>query len=176
MKFKVGDRVIHRGEDIGWIGKIDAYRSYPYFVEFREEHRWCMEYELELIQPEATSLPPDPIPGNYYRTRDGDKIHFVGQTKRGVYLYDDIDGDIREYARPFQYWTDDSDNYDIVAPWTDEAVLPAVEIKRWAVISRKDSFILKYYTSLVEAKVGLSGLKGDYEIVELVGVLPERKY
>jgi hypothetical protein len=135
-----------------------------------------------------SELPKEPIPGNSYRTKDNACVSYIGKTKKGVYVYEDTDGDMLEYARPFQYWlSDDDDNegYDIIAPWTEP--LPAVEIKRWVATYIHDNGMAwkrgdkipfqDDFLSLQSANNWFKkqGNPEEIEIVELTGTLPARE-
>jgi hypothetical protein len=173
MKFKVGDRVKYL-DAIVTIKEVTIQDPLPYLVGYIPGHEWrCSEVDIELIQPEAPKAPDPkgPIPGKFYRTRDGEKIMFVGLAIDGEYFYQDTSLEIRGYSLPFTY-TDDgfTDGSDIVGEWVD--VLPAAEIKRWAIFSRKDNYVLKYFDSEADAKN--AQLVGNLEVVELVGILPPR--
>jgi hypothetical protein len=122
-------------------------------------------------------LPPEPVPGQYYRTKDGRKVYFIGKSIKGLYLYEDLDNDWLEYTRPFQYWQEEGDNfYDIIAPWTEP--LPEMEIKRWAVVysvnhgvngRHKRGGVVTVQGSKSQAE---KCLVYNSEIVELTGTLP----
>jgi hypothetical protein len=122
-------------------------------------------------------LPPAPTPGQYYRTREGSRMMFIGKGFTS-WVYQN-ESNTFTYAGPFKFACDsDNQDLDIIAPWTDP--LPAVEIKRWAVVAVQDGGmsyrgkILAEFNSKPAAQAW-SGASGVYlEIVELVGILPAR--
>lgn len=183
LKFKVGDKVKHYFDDcLGTVEHLSSNQVHPYVVMWdNRERNAYKELELVLAKEEAVSnkLPSEPVPGNYYRTKDGRKVYFIGKSIKGVYLYEDPDNDWLEYTRPFQYWQqDDDDFYDIIAPWTDP--LPAMEIKRWAVVcvvGEERGYAAWTFPSEHQAKEKRDSYScpADYEIVELTGTLPARE-
>lgn len=185
MKFKVGDRVKFWRRYVGTITYIErnVLGKMIYRLDGKELNGViASEYDLELVQPEAQ----EPVPGRFYRTNNGDKIFYVGKSKNDYFIYQRSDGEYEEYAHPFKYLFDDDDKsyMDIVGEWVDEVTLPAVEIKRWAVVFAKDTKegkrgeSLSIHTNVNSAHIFLNKLGEDMfdcEIVELTGTLPERK-
>ncbi len=125
-------------------------------------------------------LPPEPIPGQYYKNRDGIKVLYIGKGRHNVYYYENQSGDIAlPFERPYHYHKNCNHNYDIVAPWTEPTVretLPAIEIKRWAVVE-KDGEVISIHGCPGYA---LSRIP-EHErfvtkfVVELTGTLPARE-
>jgi hypothetical protein len=122
-------------------------------------------------------LPPEPIPGQYYRTIGGNKVLYIGKDKHDYFVYQVEDGDFIQYETATKFAVDGYTNtVDIIAPWTEP--LPAVPIRRWALVStvtRKEpprasrGEVMRYCDSIEEAEEE----RGDEEeIVELVGTLP----
>lgn len=186
-KFKAGDRVkfnslIWKVQGTGMITAVDkeCTANPPLLYGVREDYGnkrwWCREDEVELIQPEAE----EPVPGKFYRTNAGKKVLCVGKDKYGAFIYQE-----------------ETDNFEqhllIVGEWVDEVVLPAVEVKQWAVVQREDKRIEYGYDGghtdegFKDFKRGdiikcssdkeylKRHLKADEEIVELTGTLPEYK-
>jgi hypothetical protein len=103
------------------------------------------------------------------------------------YLYEDVMTDaVLPYSTAYTVGFNDSSERDIIAPWTDP--LPAVEIKRWAIVAKmdvtdNDGDLLKRgehifgYDSEVDAINHLKDWSNRdwYEIVELTGTLPARE-
>jgi hypothetical protein len=129
----------------------------------------------KLDEVRTNQLPPEPIPGQYYRTKDGFKLHFIGKGKY-VYYYENGTGDSKyTFDRPYHYHKNCDHDYDIIAPWTEP--LPAVEIKRWAIVRTMPYKGLwrGYVRSVGDNKKTLElDKQDDEEIVELVGTLPVR--
>jgi len=126
-----------------------------------------------------SKLPPEPVPGQYYRTKGGDKFKFLAKGIR-LWIYEDKDGYIALFKSTAYNFISMSSTNDIIAPWTDP--LPAVEIKRWAVVldtrSQYRGAVDRTFESLEEATRQLNGYYKDkpyYTLVELVGTLPSRE-
>lgn len=125
---------------------------------------------LDLVELVKEPEPEGPIPGKFYkRAGNGEKVKFL--MKAQYWLYETENGGIFRYEQA-----------PTLAPWEDS--LPAVEIKRWAVIFAKDTKegkrgeSLSIHTNVNRAHTFLNKLGEDifdYEIVELTGTLPERK-
>jgi hypothetical protein len=160
--------------------------SCPFIVQWDKQQRGCFTAEeLELIQPEVQ----EPVPGKFYRTREGNKLMFVGKTLKNKYLYDSKKDGLWVFDTRTTVNKDSPFRCDIVGEWVDSPesqVLPAMEIKRWSLICNKDygrwkrgefrfadnsiqeiEKVLNVYVEKEERKY--------WEIVELVGTLPERK-
>jgi hypothetical protein len=187
-KFKVGDRVKHSISGI--LGTVEhvlgGASSYPYTVGWDNGVRQSaytirelMSYKEETV---SNKLPPEPVAGQYYRTRDGTKTYFIGKSSEGAYLYQAVNSNfLRWYAGPYLCTkTVSNHNRDIIAPWTDEP-RPSVPIRRWALVStvtRKEpprasrGEVMRYCDSLEEAEEERGE---EEEIVELVGTLPARE-
>jgi hypothetical protein len=200
MKFKVGDRVRYKNNDIGSVEYISKNTTTVYFIKCdrtvgSSENGHivyaAMEDELQSLEsgPElgtleyvgawtakGTPAPKEPIPSKFYRTRDGDKVLYLGKDKHDYFIYQDDAGAFLDYERPFKYLFNDDSCMDIVSEWVDEVVLPAIEIKRWVVVYER-STVLSWHASKEEAQVNINKNFGadKKEIVELTGVLPERK-
>jgi hypothetical protein len=118
----------------------------------------------------------EPIPGKYYRTEDGSKVFYVGKDK---YNFDVYQKSLGEYLK----YTDGTtccktSDLNIASEWVDEVILPAVEIKRWAIVRTTPYKGLwrGYVRSVGDNKKTLeSDKQEDEEIVELTGTLQERK-
>jgi hypothetical protein len=147
---------------------------------------------LQAIAKNTVSLPPEPVPGQYYRTRNNKKICHIGKMIDGTYLYQycepgECNGTFMYYSEPF-HLSDKNELVDIIAPWTEP--LPAIEIKRWAIVQVTDKR-LEYRNCGGRSDAGFTdikrgevlkcssdinylkqNLKEDEEIVELVGILP----
>lgn len=185
MKFKVGDRVKYFSDSVlGEVKEVNPTSNFPFIVNWEDGSygSYSNTARLELIQPE----PQEPLPGKFYRTRDGDKVFYVGKSKNDYFIYQEADGEYEEYAHPFKYLfdADDTSCMDIVGEWTEETKLPSLEIKRWAVVFAKDAKegkrgeSLSIHTNVNSAHIFLNKLGEDMfdcEIVELTGTLPERK-
>lgn len=186
MKFKVGDRVkTLKGKELGTVDYIQD-NEYPYVVKWdKGMSSGYMDNELELIQTEAQ----EPIPGKFYRTRGGLKLLYVGMGNLDRFVYQEEDGYFNNYVLPFNYFDDRSESaLDIVGEWVDspesqieEVTLPAMEIKRWAVVFTKDGKFIRrgdvvcICSSFVDAVHRAAECEEHVEIVELIGTLPERK-
>ena len=190
MKFKVGDRVkfnmIITGVDgVGKVVRVDAgcaaIPPLPYYIRDDNDFNWwwCREDELELVEAAKEPAQKEPIPGKFYRTRGGLKLLYVGMGNLDKFVYQEEGGYFKNYVLPFNYFDDCSESAgDIVGEWTEETKLPAVEIKRWAVVNKDGSDVFAgLFRSKTKADVMLSTLdkSEQYEIVELIGTLPERK-
>jgi hypothetical protein len=218
-KFKVGDRVSRSvGCDVlGVIEHIRDGREYPYVVKCTDGSRGVyMGSELVPVKEETVSevrtsmndkpdvLPPEPIPGQYYRTRHGLKLEFLGKLSRW-YFYESADYDyhpVNVYdthpyeAQEHDGGPNDHRSWDIIAPWTEPPVgkvLPSLEIKRWAVVQVMDKRVEYGYAGghtdegFDDIKRGTvlkinsdinylkRNLKDGEEIVELTGTLPARE-
>lgn len=170
MKFKVGDRVKYvngnGGEYFGSVISVHESLTNPYGV--RLDNGYTEFYSdtdlLELIQPEVQ----EPVPGKFYkRAGNGEKLKFLMKAK--YWLYEAEDGHILKYNPP-----------PTLEPWVDEVVLPAVEIKRWAIVCVEDGITYGRGKVIAEfdtkTRAESYGATGEYlEIVELTGTLPERK-
>jgi hypothetical protein len=127
-------------------------------------------------------LPPEPIPGQYYRTRDGFKLLFIGKGKDYFYYESRPENGALCFVHPYQYHKNGSHDYDIVAPWTEP--LPAMEIREWALVFREDisdgavkrGKRYAFCDSLKDANSMrcASIYKDKLEIVELTGTLPAK--
>jgi hypothetical protein len=123
----------------------------------------------------VSKLPHEPTPGQFYRTRDGHKMLCVGKGVKG-WIYQSADNIcLLVYDSPYMFNTTPGDN-DIIAPWTDP--LPAMEIKRWAVVDNKTKHrgaVIISNSSKEEAEYYLREMcinPNDFEIIELTGTLP----
>jgi hypothetical protein len=187
LKFKVGDRVKHYFDDcLGTVEHVRSDRFHLYIVMWDNcERNAYTESELVLAKEETVSnkLPSEPVAGQYYRTKDGFKLLFIGKGKDYFYYESRPENGALCFVYPYQYHKNGSHDYDIVAPWTEP--LPAMEIKRWAIVAKIDvtdnnGDLLKRgehifgYDSEDDAKNHLIGWsnKDWYEIVELTGTLP----
>jgi hypothetical protein len=130
------------------------------------------------VRNAVTNLPPEPIPGQLYRTQHGKKVLYVGKaTERWIYQM--VPGDILTYDKPYMY-NPTSCEYDIIAPWVEP--LPAMEIKRWAVVvstqwgQKGRGFVLRTTGDKESAKETQKTyhVDVDTEIVELTGTLPAK--
>lgn len=182
MKFKVGDKVRYLNSNMKVV-KVFPQAARPYVIQSLDESHefYCFEDNLELIQPEVQN----PIPGKFYRTRCGDKLRFL---IKGIkeYVYEDEDGIILSYVTPIKYSEYSPDREmlnDIVGEWTDEIVLPVVEVKRWAIVLTIDSVGHKrgeVMTTCADKQFLEDSFKQDLKLgvvalIELTGTLPERK-
>lgn len=179
MKFKVGDRVKCPWGD-GIVGRVDSNcdRDPPlqYYVAHGLGAGWHEESELTQVQPE----PQEPVPGKFYRTREGCKALYIGRSSNGSYVYE-YDGYLRQHQLPYQFRAEAGYTCmaDIVGEWVD--VLPTVEIKQWVVVdnqSKSRGIVWSVHDSRENAERSITSHEKptDYfEIVELTGVLPERK-
>jgi hypothetical protein len=194
LKFKVGDKVRYRFTLDRCLGTVAAIKAaavesgqHMAFVRLDDNKTYCWLHfeDLELVKDTeetvSNKLPPEPIPGQYYRNQFDEKVLYTGKDKDGFYIYQDDVGNFDPYDLPYFYNKDDIDE-DIIAPWTEP--LPAVEIKRWAVIYTKDmdsgkrGESLSVHTSLNRARTFLERYpeeKDNFEIVELVGILPAKE-
>jgi hypothetical protein len=137
----------------------------------------------ESLKKVANRLPPEPVPGQFYRTRGDEKVWYIGKDSVGHYCYENTLG-IRRYELPFQMEAGQLRGHytDIVAPWTKP--LPAMEIKRWGIVYSKDTKTHPrgYFITASESKaVALAAITHYYsdipvEIVELTGTLPAKEY
>lgn len=192
MDFKVGQVWADRLHREWTIVCVDATDTYPVQAErdgkeyfFTENGRWNKDAltALDLVRlikdVEKTmdnKLPPEPVPGQYYRTRYNKKMLYVG---KGIerWIYQLVNGGIFTYDKPYAY-TPTSCEYDIIAPWTDP--LPAMEIKRYvlvAAVGKNRGDILEMHDSREEAEFECSkyAFPDDIEIVETIITLPERE-
>lgn len=201
-KFKVGQVWLSRcGDEWEIVGVDICFR--PYTVRARKKssgnlatftingYLYTQEFDsvcdlvtlIKDVEETVSKLPPEPIPGQFYSTRDGDKVFYVGKGRCGNYYYENAVRYVRYvYDRPFHYYKTQSHEYDIIAPWTNP--LPAIEIKRWALVRRKGefedevrgTFILSLDSKEEVESVLNSRLDAEnYEIVELTGILPARE-
>jgi hypothetical protein len=144
----------------------------------------------------VSKLPPEPVPGHYYRTREGNKLMFVGKTLKNKYLYDSKKDGLWVFDTRTTVNKDSPFRCDIVGEWVDSPesqVLPAMEIKRWAVVQVMDKRVEYGYAGghtdegFDDIKRGpvlkinsdinylKRNLKDGEEIVELTGTLPARE-
>jgi hypothetical protein len=119
-------------------------------------------------------LPPEPIPGNYYRTRLGEKILYVGPGADDTFIYDK-ERTLHRFYLPYMSWRSDISRLDVIAPWVDP--LPAVDVKSWAIVAKTGpargaiSYV-DYDSSVIEHKmVNVYGTE-RFEVIELKGILP----
>jgi hypothetical protein len=126
-----------------------------------------------------SKLPPEPIPGQYYRTKEGTKRLYIGRTGAGYYLYEDSMV-YATYREPYRHLdAPDDPGGDIIALWTDP--LPAMEIKQWCVVTATESKWHSRGTSIDTCNSfdrALDVVKESsisLEIVELTGILPARE-
>lgn len=184
MKFKVGDRVKYFSDPgLGVVKEVNPTSNFPFIVNWEDGSygSYSNTARLELAQPEAAK---EPLPGRLYRTRVGRKVLCVGKSIESWVYEEVLTETLLRYDLPFKYVDGISiSDRDIVGEWTEETKLPAVEIKRWAVIFAKDtdegkrgeSFSI--HTNIKSAQTFLDKLgvgKVNFEIVELTGMLPER--
>lgn len=138
------------------------------------------ETEISLTEPAK-----EPVPGRFYRTRDGSKFKFLMKaTKSYLYesqtrCYGEPEFFVYEFERPYHRYLDGKTyDEDIVGEWTEAITLPSLEIKRWAVVCNEKGpgmdrgEVVCIFPSYERAHnhCGLGS-----EIVELTGTLPERK-
>jgi hypothetical protein len=202
-KFKVGQVWLSRCDAEWEIVSVNITKA-PYPVMARKKksgslatftaNGYLYEQEFESVcdlitlikdtEETVSKLTPEPIPGHYYRTRDGEKILYIGRDLGKHYLYQRMDLNYSLFSRPFNCFYESAGEQpnDIVAPWTDP--LPAIEIKRWALVRRKGefedevrgTFILSLDSKEEAESVLNSRLDAEnYEIVELTGTLPARE-
>jgi hypothetical protein len=183
MKFKVGDMAKYLDATVK-VKEVTAQDLQPYLVGYLPGHEWrCSEEDLELVQPEVVK---EPVPGRFYRTRDGSKMQYVGKAG-DIWVYCDaayVQKSLVQYDEPYKYISGDTRPFDIEGEWVD--VLPAMEIKRWAVVYILDNgmawrrgdkipFQDDFYSLLAAQNfIAKQGNPEELEIVELTGVLPER--
>jgi hypothetical protein len=206
-KFKVGDIVRRRASSE--VGVVEHIRlgyeyAYIYIVMWDTLERGIYaekEIELVLIKEETvskldevpvrnavTNLPPEPIPGQYYRARQGFKIFFIGKGQDYYYYETLAENCIYCFSNAYQYTKDGGSHpWDIIAPWTEP--LPAMEIKRWGlvvsatnprlskVLAQTRGDILEVFESKEKAETELLeyATPEDIEIVELVGTLTPKE-
>jgi hypothetical protein len=180
FKFKVGDRVKYFSDSVlGEVKEVNPTSKFPFIVNWEggSYGSYSNTARLELVQPEEQ----EPVPGRFYRTVGGDKAFYIGVDKHKNHLYE-IDGEYRKYLDSTTSCS--ASRFDIVGEWVEEVVLPAIEIKRWAVIFAKDTDegkrgeFLSIHTNVNSAQTFLDKLGTDkinFEIVEFTGTLPERK-
>ncbi len=206
MDFKVGQVWADRLHREWTIVCVDATDTYPVQAErdgkeyfFTENGRWSKDAltaldlvrlikdteepvrnaETNLLPPEPSGLPAEPTAGQFYSTRDGRKMLFIGKGQHGYYYEGENANATFCYNTPFSYISDGlSGVRDIVALWTEP--LPAIEIKRYvlvAAVGKTRGDILEMHDSKEEAEFECSkyAFPDDIEIVETIIILPSRE-
>jgi hypothetical protein len=172
----------------GWMYEDIDNNDYLYCF-YHSPYSMGFDNTPEIVAPwtEPSALPAEPTAGQFYRTRDGNKVQYVGKVKYSWVYMDEASDELHRYSTPFFYLEEnDSDGWDIIAPWSDP--LPAIEIRRWAIIAKidlndDDGVLMKRgeyiggYASEDAANKDLRAWSNSawYEIVELVGTLPSRE-